>query len=157
VTELITGVDIVQTSIRVAAGEPLEFKQKDIRIQGHAIECRINAEDPSDNFRPTPGEITAYAFPTDVGPGRVRVDTHLEAGDEVPPYYDSLLAKVIAYGDTRDEAIETMLACLGGATIEGVSTTIPLHLAVLDSPEFRAGEYDTASIPGWSGAAAAKS
>ena len=157
VTEMVTGLDLVREQLRVAANEPLGFRQADIALKGFAIECRINAEDPSDNFRPTPGTIEAYAFPTDVGPGRVRIDTHLEAGDEVPPYYDSLLAKVIAYGDTRDDAIETMLACLSGATIEGVSTTIPLHLAVLDSPEFRAGEYDTASIPGWSGTAAAKS
>jgi len=148
VTELVTGVDIVQEQIRIAAGRELSI-DGDVTPVGHAIECRINAEDPAAGFRPTPGRLTTFELPTDVGPGQVRVDTHLKEGDEVSPHYDSLLAKVLARGETRAEAIETLLAALGAARVEGVSTTLPLHLAVLDSAEFRSGEYDTRSIPGW--------
>ena len=151
VTEMQSGIDLVKQQLLVAANHPLEITQDDVNLEGASIECRINAEDPSADFRPTPGKLEVYEFPAGVGPGEVRVDTHLVAGDTVPPYYDSLLAKVIAHGETRDEAIETMLATLREARIEGVSTTTPLHLAVLMSPEFRRGEYDTASIPGWSG------
>jgi len=151
VTEMVSGVDLVKQQLLVAANHPLEIRQQDVVLEGAAIECRINAEDPSRNFRPTPGKLAVYELPASVGPGTVRVDTHLAAGDTVPPYYDSLLAKVIAHGATREEAIETMLGTLREARIEGVSTTVPLHLAVLASPEFRRGEYDTASIPGWSG------
>ncbi len=149
VSELIAGVDIVQAQLRIAANEALGFAQEDVSLSGHAIECRINAEDPNDGFRPTPGTLSTFELADGEGPGRVRVDTHLTAGDEVPPFYDSLIAKVISHGDTRDEAIETMLRALQASRVEGVSTTIPLHLAVLDSPEFRSGEYDTGSIPGW--------
>ncbi len=148
VTELVTGVDIVQEQLRIAAGCDLTI-DGDVAPTGHAIECRINAEDPAAGFRPTPGRLEVFELPTDVGSGCVRVDTHLARGDEVSPYYDSLLAKVLTRGETRAEAIDTMLAALGAARIEGVSTTIPLHLAVLDSTEFRSGEYDTRSIPGW--------
>jgi acetyl-CoA carboxylase biotin carboxylase subunit len=148
VTELVTGVDIVHEQIRVAAGRELSI-DKDAALEGCAIECRINAEDPADAFRPTPGRLTAFELPTDVGPGTVRVDTHLSPGDEVSPYYDSLIAKVLARGETRAEAIETMQAALAAARVEGVSTTLPLHLAVLASDAFQSGEYDTRSIPGW--------
>ncbi len=154
VTEMITGLDIVELQLAIAANRPLELAQSDVRASGHAIECRINAEDPAQNFRPAPGVLTSFAFPLDRGPGTVRVETYLEAGGEIPPYYDSLIAKVIAHGRTRDEAIATMLRALGEAKVEGVPTTIPLHLAVLASPEFRAGNYDTRSIPGWASAAA---
>ncbi|MEM7306066.1 MAG: biotin carboxylase N-terminal domain-containing protein [Planctomycetota bacterium] len=146
VTEAITGVDIPHEQIRIAAGHRLSVSQADVRFRGHAIECRINAEDPSEDFRPSPGRLEAFDLG---GSDAVRVDTHLTAGDEVTPHYDSLLAKVIAYAPTRAEAIETMVAALEAARIEGVSTTIPLHLAVLRSEAFRAGEYDTSSIPGW--------
>jgi len=149
VTEAITGVDLVKEQLRIAAGGRPSRSQAEVEFAGAAIECRINAEDPARDFRPTPGKLEAFELPADVGPGSVRVDTHLEAGDEVPPDYDSLIAKVIAHGETREEAIETLLATLSAARIEGVSTTIPLHLAVLDSDAFRAGEYDTASLPGW--------
>lgn len=149
VSEEVTGIDIAKKQIEVAANQPLGLTQDEVRFEGHAIECRINAEDPSQDFRPTPGKLTAFDFPTDAGPGRVRVDTHLAAGDEVSPHYDSLLGKVIAWGKTRDEAIATLRASLAGARVEGVSTTIPMHLAVLASDEFARGEYDTASIPGW--------
>ena len=99
--------------------------------------------------------MTAWELPADGGPGTVRVETHVAAGDEVSPHYDSLVAKVIAHADTREAAIETMLGALRRARVEGIATTIPLHLAVLDSAAFRAGEYDTASLPGWSPDAAA--
>lgn len=149
ITEETTGVDVVAEQLRVAAGARLSLRQEDVAAKGHAVECRINAEDPADGFRPTPGVVTAFEFPTDVGPGRVRVDSHVAAGDRVSPHYDSLLAKVITWGATRDEALDTMAACLEGASVEGVATTIPLHLAVLASPAFRSGTYSTAEIPGW--------
>ncbi len=149
VTEMVTGVDIVREQLRIAAGGALGFTQDGVALQGHAIECRINAEDPSAGFRPTPGTIETFEIPLDLGPGRIRVDTHVRAGAEVPPFYDSLIAKVIAHAATRDEAIETMVRSLQGASITGVATTIPLHLAVLASSEFRSGKYDTLTIPGW--------
>jgi acetyl-CoA carboxylase biotin carboxylase subunit len=149
VTEEVTGLDLARLQLEIAANRPLTVAQEDVSFTGHAIECRINAEDPHDDFRPTPGELAAFEFPTDRGPGRVRVDTHLRAGDSVSPHYDSLLAKVIAVGADRDQAIATMLGALEGARIEGVSTTIPLHRAVLASDEFRTGDYDTTRLPGW--------
>ncbi|MBM3976941.1 MAG: acetyl-CoA carboxylase biotin carboxylase subunit [Planctomycetes bacterium] len=150
VTELVTGVDLAAWQIRIAARERLELAQREIRLTGHAIEARLNAEDPAQGFRPTPGRVTAFEIPTDRGPGRVRVDTHVRAGDTIPPLYDSLVAKVIAWGQTREQAIETLARTLQATRIEGIATTIPLHLAVLASTEFRAGRYDTGSIPGWS-------
>ena len=151
VTEEVTGLDIVREQLRVAAHHELSVRQEDVRFEGSAIECRVNAEDPADGFRPTPGRLTTFELgaPQAKVPGTVRVDTHLAAGDEVPPYYDSLIAKVIAHGATRGAAIDTMIAALKEARVEGVATTIPLHLAVLDSAEFRAGEYSTLAIPGW--------
>jgi acetyl-CoA carboxylase biotin carboxylase subunit len=150
---MVTGVDIVKEQLAVAANRTLSFAQGDVAFEGAAIECRINAEDPAQGFKPTPGRLTAFELartPQDGHDGVVlRVDTHLAAGDEVVPYYDSLIAKVIAHGQTRAEAIETMTAALSAARIEGVATTIPLHLAVLASDAFRAGDYDTGSIPGW--------
>jgi len=149
VSELVSGVDVVRTQIEIAANHRLERTQDDVHFTGHAIEVRLNAEDPGAGFRPTPGRLEVFDVPTDVGPGTVRVDTHLTAGDEVSPHYDSLVAKVIAHGKDRDEAIETLLGTLAACRIEGVSTTIPVHLAVLGSPEFRSGRYDTAGLPGW--------
>lgn len=149
VTELVTGVDIVREQLRIAAGGSIGFTQDGVRLEGHAIECRINAEDPENDFRPTPGKLTRFDIPTDRGPGKVRLDTHVQEGDTIPPYYDSLIAKVIVHARTRDEAIDTMAQTLGAATIEGVSSTIPLHLAVLASDEFKSGKYDTLTIPGW--------
>jgi len=149
VSELVTGIDIAQLQIELAANRPLKLLQSDVVPRGHAIECRVNAEDPRDGFRPTPGRLEAFEFPAEAGPGTLRVDTHLAAGDEVSPYYDSLLAKVIVHADSRELAIETMRAALSAAKVEGVSTTIPVHLAVLASAEFQSGDYDTGSIPGW--------
>jgi acetyl-CoA carboxylase biotin carboxylase subunit len=152
VSEAITGIDIVKEQIRIAANERFELEQARIVARGHAIECRINAEDPSQGFRPSPGKITVFEIPRDKGPGTLRVDTHLAAGDEVSPYYDSLVAKVIAHAPSRAGAIETMLRALASSRIEGIATTIPLHLEVLVSEEFRTGKYDTSRIPGWKGA-----
>ena len=149
VSEMISGVDIVAKQLEIAANCPLGMTQGDVVLRGHAIECRINAEDPRHDFRPSPGRLEAFDFAVDGGPGTVRVDTHLRAGDEISPYYDSLIAKVIAHGDTREQAIETMVKALAATKVEGVKTTIPLHLAVLASDEFRRGEYDTSTIPGW--------
>jgi acetyl-CoA carboxylase biotin carboxylase subunit len=156
VTEMITGIDIVQEQFAIAANRPLRLAQMDVHARGHALECRINAEDPAREFKPSPGVITRFDVPLDGGPGTLRVDTHVAAGYEVPPYYDSLIAKVIAHAPTRDAAIATMLRCLRAARIEGVATTIPLHIAVLESPEFKSGDYDTRSIPGWKQAATAR-
>ena len=149
VTEEVTGVDIASWQLRVAANQPLTLQQPDVQLTGHAIECRINAEDPTRDFQPSPGRLDAFEFPADLGPGRVRIETHLESGESVSPHYDSLIAKVICWGEDRSAAIETMKRTLTAARCEGVHTTIPLHLAVLDSEEFRSGNYDTRSLPGW--------
>jgi len=140
VTEMVTGTDIVKLQIKVAAGEKLGINQGDVEIRGHAIECRINAEDPRHDFRPSPGTVAAFVPPG--GPG-VRVDTHAYAGYAIPPYYDSLLAKVITWGANRDEAITRMRRALMEFEIAGVPTTIPFHLMVLDNAFFRRGEVYT--------------
>jgi acetyl-CoA carboxylase, biotin carboxylase subunit len=149
VSELVSGLDIAALQIRIAANEPLPLAQSELRLRGHAIEARINAEDPERGFHPSPGRLRTFAFPADLGPGTLRVDTHLRAGDVVPPHYDSLLAKVVAHAETRAQAIETLARALAASRIEGVATTLPLHLAVLASEPFRSGRYDTSSIPGW--------
>jgi acetyl-CoA carboxylase biotin carboxylase subunit len=140
VTEMVTNFDLVKEQIRVAAGEPLQFKIKGGRVRGHAIECRVNAEDPFRNFQPSPGTITVYHPPG--GPG-VRVDTHIYDGYTVPPHYDSLLAKVIVHGNTRDEALARMRQALDSFIIEGVTTTIPFLRRVIEHPDFVAGRVDT--------------
>ena len=149
VSELTSGVDLVKEQLRVAANEPLGYDQSAIALSGHAIECRINAEDPARDFRPTPGTLEVFDLATEIDSGTVRVDTHLRAGDTVPPFYDSLIAKVIAHAPTRQGAIDALRQALSASRVEGVSTTIPLHLAVLDSDEFRRGDYDTSRVPGW--------
>lgn len=140
VTEMITGRDLVKEQIRVAAGEPLSFGQEDIIISGWSIECRINAEDPAANFRPQPGLISAYLPPG--GPG-VRVDSAMYQGYRIPPYYDSLLAKLVVWGRDRDEAIDRMQRALSEYVIEGVPTTIPFHQRVLANAFFRKGDVYT--------------
>ena len=135
VTEMITGVDLVQEQIRVAAGEKLRLRQKDVVLRGHAIECRINAEDPY-RFTPSPGRITSYHPPG--GPG-IRVDTHVYAGYSVPPNYDSMVGKVIAYGATRDQAIRRMRIALSEMAIEGIQTNLPLHRELLHDSRFVRG------------------
>jgi acetyl-CoA carboxylase biotin carboxylase subunit len=140
VTEMTTNFDLVKEQIRVAAGEPLSFVMNGHRLRGHAIECRVNAEDPARNFQPSPGTVTAYHPPG--GPG-VRVDTHIYAGYTVPPYYDSLLAKVIVHGNSRAEALARMRQALDSFIIEGVTTTIPFLSRVMRHPDFIAGRVDT--------------
>lgn len=143
VTELVTGLDLVQAQIRVASGEPLAWKQKDIVIRGHALECRINAEDPGNGFLPQPGRITSFYPPG--GPG-VRVDTHVYQDYVVPPYYDSLLAKLLVWGHTREEAAMRMRRALDEFVLEGVKTTIPFHQRVMRDPRFLSGDVDTGYV-----------
>jgi acetyl-CoA carboxylase biotin carboxylase subunit len=137
VTETITGIDLVREQIRIAAGESLGYKQDAIQFRGHAIECRVNAEDP-EHFVPSPGRVTAWVPPG--GPG-VRVDSHMFAGYTVPPHYDSLIAKIIVHGHDRAEAIARMQRALSETVVEGVKTTIPFHLKLLADPTFLAGEF----------------
>ena len=142
VTEMVTGRDLVAEQIRIAGGEPVSFTQEDVRIDGHAIECRVNAEDPSRKFRPCPGQLEIWAPP--VGDG-VRVDSHCYAGYRIPPFYDSLLAKLIVRGANRAAAIARMVEALAAFKVAGVPTTIPFHLDVLRSDDFRAARVHT----GW--------
>ena len=138
-----TGLDLVKEQIRIAAGEPLSVLQDDVRWSGHSIECRINCEDPDKNFQPVLGVVGNYVAPG--GPG-VRVDSHLMPGYGIPPYYDSLLAKVIVWGATRDEAIDRMQRALGELTVEGLTTTQGFHRKVLANDRFRQGEFNTKLI-----------
>jgi acetyl-CoA carboxylase biotin carboxylase subunit len=140
VTEAVTGLDLVAEQVWVAEGRPLRLAQDDVEVTGHAIECRVNAEDAAHGFRPSPGTVTAAVFPA--GPG-IRVDTHIQAGSAVPPYYDSLLAKVIAHGAHRDEALAALAGALGRCEVTGVVTNIDTHLRLLGTPEFRRGGVDT--------------
>ena len=137
VTEMVCGIDLVREQIRIAAGQALGYTQADVMFSGHAIECRINAEDPQ-TFAPMPGRVTAYHAPGGLG---VRVDSALFAGYLVPPYYDSMIAKLIVHAPTRPEAIARMRRCLDEFVVQGVKTTLPLHQRIIESPEFQAGEY----------------
>ena len=148
VSEVRSGRDLVLEQILVAAGHPLRFTQGEVALRGHAIECRINAEDPSAGFRPVPGTIARWRAPE--GDPDVRVDTHVDDGYVIPPHYDSLLCKVIARGDTRDAAADRMIRALEALRCDGVPTTAPMHLAILRSRAFREHRYDTRKIPGWS-------
>jgi acetyl-CoA carboxylase biotin carboxylase subunit len=140
VTEEITGVDLVKEQLLVAAGEPMSFAQGDLEWRGHAIECRINAEDFEHGFRPSPGQVTYWYKPG--GPG-LRVDSHVYSGYSIPPYYDSMIGKLIARGKDRAEAIRRMEIALEEMIVDGIKTTIPFHLLALRSPRFRAGDLDT--------------
>ena len=140
VTEFVTGIDVVKSQIRIAQGEPLsEILTGPVRIQGHAIECRINAENP-ETFVPSPGRITGFHLPGGIG---IRVDTWAYTDCVIPPYYDSLVAKLIAYGNDREEAIRRMRRALSMFIVEGIHTSIPLHQRILDHPDFQAGKFDT--------------
>jgi acetyl-CoA carboxylase, biotin carboxylase subunit len=143
VTEMVTGIDLIKEQIRIAAGESLTFSQKDVKQRGHAIECRINAEDPEHGFRPSAGVIKRFRQPGGFG---VRVDTHAHDGYRVSPRYDSLVAKLIVHQPTRDEAIDCMLRCLNEFVIEPTKTTIPIHQRVLRMDAFRSGEIDTGFV-----------
>ncbi|MCS7172913.1 MAG: acetyl-CoA carboxylase biotin carboxylase subunit [Armatimonadetes bacterium] len=140
VTEMITGLDLVREQIRIAGGERLSFSQRDVEFRGHAMECRINAEDPAHDFRPSPGPVRGLVLPG--GPG-IRVDTHVYAGYTIPPYYDSLVAKVIAWGRDRTETIARMDRALREFEIVGIRTTIPFHRLLLENAFFRRGEVYT--------------
>ena len=143
VTEQVTDIDLIKEQIAIASGEPHAYKQEDVRINGHAIECRINAEDPTRNFMPSCGRITALHIPG--GPG-IRVDTHIYAEYVVPPYYDSMLAKLIAWGRDRNEAIERMRRALFEMVVEGISSTISFQEAVIHSQQFRTAQFDTSTV-----------
>jgi len=140
VTEEVTGVDLVKEQICVAAGQKLSFHERDIRQQGHAIEFRVNAEDPYKDFAPSPGKVSFAYFPGGRG---VRVDTHVYSGYEIPPYYDSMVAKLIVHGQTRQEAIAKMARALSEVIIEGPATTVPLGQALLGDARFARGAYNT--------------
>ena len=145
VTEMITGLDLVREQIRVAEGKPLTLRQQDVTFRGHAIECRINAEDPR-TFAPSPGLVKSYHAP---GGMNVRVDSGLYAGYRVPPYYDSMIAKLIVYGTTREGALRRLRRALEEFVIEGMKTTIPLHQALLDDPDFQKGNYTIKWLEEW--------
>ena len=138
VTEMITGVDIVKEQLRIAAGKPLSLSQKEVRIWGHAIECRINAEDPA-TFMPSPGTISLYHAPG--GPG-VRVDSHVYNGYKVPPYYDSMIGKLICHSDDREAAIARMAGALSEIVVEGIKTNVTLHRDIMADAAFRQGGTD---------------
>jgi acetyl-CoA carboxylase biotin carboxylase subunit len=147
VTEMITGMDLVREQIRIAAGEPLSCTQDQVRFHGHAIECRINAEDPS-TFAPSPGTVKGFHAP---GGMHVRVDSGLYVGYKVPPYYDSMIAKLIVYGSTRERCIMRLRRALEEFVIEGMKTTIPLHQKLVNDPEFQRGEYTIKWLEEWLG------
>ncbi len=137
VTEMITGIDIVKQQLRIASGEKLAYKQEDVVLRGHAMECRINAEDP-ETFMPSPGKINRYHAPG--GPG-IRVDSHVYGGYTVPPYYDSMISKVISYGSDRDEALVRMSSALTEIVVDGIRTNTPLHQKIMNDPGFRSGNF----------------
>ncbi|PRY49727.1 biotin carboxylase [Geodermatophilus tzadiensis] len=141
VTEMVTGLDLVAEQLAVAEGLPLRIRQEDVVVTGHAVECRVNAEDWAHDFRPSPGRIDRVVLP--VGDG-IRVDTHVQGGSVVPPHYDSLLAKLVVHGRDRADALARARAALDLLRIDGVTTTVPVHRALLDDPEFAAGGVDTA-------------
>jgi acetyl-CoA carboxylase biotin carboxylase subunit len=153
VTEFVSGIDLIKEQIRVAAGQRLSFTQDDIALKGHSIECRINAEDPDKHFRPSPGRLIDYV-PAG-GPG-VRVDSACYPGYSIPPYYDSMVAKLIVFDKTRDEAIARMKRALNEFVVEGVHTTIPFHLRIMDSELFRDGDFGTNFIERWTASEAAR-
>lgn len=140
ITEEVTGIDLVQQQIMIALGEPLRISQSDVTFRGHAIECRINAEDPFEDFRPSPGRIEMYYAPGGRG---VRIDSHAYAGYTIPPHYDSMIGKLITYGKSRRDAMDKMSRALGEYMITGVKTTIPFEQAILQDPNFRRGVYST--------------
>jgi len=140
VSEMVTGIDLIKQQILVATGEKLPFKQKDIECNGSAIECRINAEDPAHDFRPSPGKIDHLFLPGGLG---VRFDTHIHAGYSVPPFYDSMIGKLIVHRKTREESIECTLRALSELNIGGIATTVPFLMEVLQHKDFAEGKMDT--------------
>lgn len=140
VTEMVTGVDLIKEQIKIASGERLNVRQEDVTFNGWAIECRINAENPEKNFMPSPGKINMYLPPGGLG---VRIDSAAYPGYTIPPYYDSMIAKVITYGSTREEAIDRMKRALSEFVIDGIHTTIPFHLKLLNHKKFVEGQFNT--------------
>jgi acetyl-CoA carboxylase biotin carboxylase subunit len=145
VTEAITGLDLVREQIRIADGEPLTLRQQDVQFRGHSIECRINAEDPQ-TFAPSPGLVKHFHAP---GGLHVRVDSGLYSGYRVPPYYDSMIAKLIVWGFTREGAMRRLRRALEEFVVDGVKTTVPLHQALLQDPEFQKGDYTIKWLEEW--------
>ena len=143
VTEMVTGVDLIQAQLKLAAGKPLELKQDDIQMRGHCIECRINAEDPARDFQPSPGRIDLWAPPG--GPG-IRIDSHAYSGYRIPPNYDSMIGKLLAHRGSRDAAVRTMLRALDEFVVEGVRTTIPIQREILSHGDFLASAHDTGFV-----------
>ena len=140
VTEMVTGIDLIAEQLRIAGGEPISVSQDQIELRGHAIECRINAEDATHNFRPAPGRITGWLPPG--GPG-VRVDSHVYTGYDIPPFYDSLIGKLIVWAPDREAAISRMRRALNECAITGIPTTVDFHLRMLERPEFLQGDIHT--------------
>ncbi|MFB2599624.1 acetyl-CoA carboxylase biotin carboxylase subunit [Herbiconiux sp. P17] len=143
VSEMVTGIDLIKLQLQIAGGLQLTATQDDVVVRGHAIECRINAEDPDNGFRPSPGTIAVFRAPG--GPG-VRMDSHIETGYVIPPYYDSMIGKLICWGQDRDEAIARTLRALDELVVGGIITTASLHQKIADSPEFRSGDFNTAFV-----------
>lgn len=143
VTEAVTRLDLIKEQIRIAAGERLSVRQKDVQFQGHAIECRINAEDPFNNFTPSPGRLELFI---PAGGPNVRVDSHVYSGYRIPTYYDSMIGKLIVWGRTREDALSTMRRALDEMTIEGVKTTIPFQKQIVSHKSFNEGKYDTGFV-----------
>jgi acetyl-CoA carboxylase biotin carboxylase subunit len=143
ITEAVTGVDLIAEQIRIAEGHGLRLRQKDIRREGCAIECRINAENPANDFRPSPGTVRTAVWPSGEG---VRVDTHIFSGANIPPFYDSLMAKIIVHGPDRRSVLERLRRAIGETQIEGVATNLSFHADVLADPEFERGGVDTSYV-----------
>lgn len=143
VTEMVTGIDLIKAQIKIASGLPLDIEQKDIVVQGHAIECRINAENPEKNFRPSPGEIKELHFP---GGNGIRIDSAMYQGYTIPPTYDSMIGKLIVHADTRAEAIAKMTSALGEFIVQGIDTNIDFQLKIMSHPKFREGDFSTSFI-----------
>ena len=140
VTEFVTNVDLIKSQIRIASGEPLNIRQEDIEFKGHAIECRINAENPEMNFRPSPGKIERLHLPGGKG---IRVDTAVYAGYIIPPYYDSMIAKLIVLGKSRNEAIKKMKSALSEFIVDGIDTNVDFQMEIMNHPKFQSGDFST--------------
>jgi acetyl-CoA carboxylase, biotin carboxylase subunit len=140
VTEAVTGVDLIAEQIAIASGAGLRLKQSDIKRSGCAIECRVNAEDPANDFRPSPGTVREVSWPTGEG---IRVDTHIASGSKVPPFYDSMIAKIIAHAPDRDAALARLRQAVTAARVSGIATNLSFHAALLAHPEFQRGGVDT--------------
>jgi acetyl-CoA carboxylase biotin carboxylase subunit len=143
VSEMVSGIDLIKLQLQIAGGIPLSLRQDDIVIAGHAIECRINAEDPDNNFAPRPGTVANFRAPGGFG---IRMDTHIETGYTIPPFYDSMIGKLICWGKDRDEAIARTIRALDELVVDGITTTAPFHKQILETEKFRSGDFNTAFV-----------